>query len=226
MPPTTDAITIEDLTFGSGLHGALAYPDGALSGGALVAGPHPLLGGTMQNNVVAGLGDGLAARGLVTLRFDYRGVGRSAGPRFDVTEHVAEFWRTSHVRDEMGLVADVEAGLAEVRRCAPEVPAALIGYSFGCALLPHVRPSPDAFVLIAPTLAKHEYDAYYALEQPKLVIASEDDFACDTGRLQTWFERLAPPRYLILQRFDNHFFRGHEGWLADAVFGFLREHWR
>jgi hypothetical protein len=42
----------------------------------VLAGPHPLLGGTLHNNVVRGLGDGPARGGLATLRFNYRGVGQ------------------------------------------------------------------------------------------------------------------------------------------------------
>src|SRR5262249_32059156 len=59
---------------GRRLHGRLAYPEEGLPvAGVVLAGPHPLLGGTMDNNVVAGVGDGLARRGLLSLRFDYAG---------------------------------------------------------------------------------------------------------------------------------------------------------
>jgi len=70
-------------------------------GAVVIAGPHPLLGGNMRNNVVRCLGDGLAEMGFLTLRFDYRGVGRSRGPQGDVTRHLAEFWKTSHAPGEM-----------------------------------------------------------------------------------------------------------------------------
>ena len=77
---TPDALVVESVRFSAGryrLEGELAYPEAALPRGALVlAGPHPLLGGNMHNNVVRGLGDGLAQHGLATLRFNYRGVGR------------------------------------------------------------------------------------------------------------------------------------------------------
>jgi alpha/beta superfamily hydrolase len=81
-------------------------------------------------------------------------------------------------------------------------------------------------ILLAPTIAKHDYDSYLALPNPKLVIASEDDFASDAGRLQDWFDKLSAPKRLIQNRFDNHFFRGHEAWLAETVFDFLRDQWR
>ncbi len=233
MPPTPEAaeIVVEEVAFagaGPRLHGALAYPEiGSVQGGLVIAGPHPLLGGTMHNNVVRGLGDGLAQRGLLTLRFDYRGVGRSEGPRLETTENLAEFWQTSHLAQEMHLAGDVAAAVTYLRQIlGASLPLALIGYSFGCALLPHVVCEGAPLALVGPTIAKHDYTAYEPLRNPKLVIASEDDFASDVGRLQQWFERLAAPRFLVLRHFDNHFFRGHEAWLADAIFGFLREYWR
>jgi alpha/beta superfamily hydrolase len=233
MPPTPDAaeINVEEVVFagaGNRLHGELAYPAlGSAAGGVVIAGPHPLLGGTMHNNVVRGLGDGLAQRSLLTLRFDYRGVGRSEGRRLAGAENYATFWQTSHVPEEMHLAADVASAASHLRTIlGSDLPLALVGYSFGCALLPQVCCAGVPLVLVAPTIAKHEYESYLPLANAKLVIASEDDFASDVDRLQAWFHRLTAPRFLILRRFDNHFFRGHEEWLTDAIFGFLCEQWR
>ena len=224
---------VEEIFFsanGIRLHGELAYPENdRVIGAAIIAGPHPLLGGNMHNNVVRGIGDELARRQLVTLRFNYRGVGRSEGRRMDVVGNLAEFWKTSHVPDELDLSQDVQAAIDCVRQAAgPAVPLALIGYSFGCALLPRVRldVGSPALILLAPTIAKHDYTAYLAVPNPKLVIASEDDFASDAARLQSWFDALTPPKRLIQNRFDNHFFRGHEAWLAETVFAFLRDQWK
>jgi alpha/beta superfamily hydrolase len=202
----------------------MAYPEAGRALGAVVfAGPHPFLGGNMRNNVVRCLGDGLAQRGLLTLRFDYRGVGRSQGPPVDVAQHLAEFWRTSHVPGEMSFWQDVQGAVELVQQAAPGLPLALVGYSFGCALLPFVQPqeSPASLVLIAPTVSKHNYDPFHTVTRPLLVVASEDDFATDAQRLESWFATLAMPRQLVRQRCDNHFFRGHEDWLIETVFRFL-----
>ena len=224
---------VEEIFFSSKgfrLHGELVYPEiDRVIGAAVIAGPHPLLGGNMHNNVVRGIGDELARRQVVTLRFNYRGVGRSEGPRMDVIGNVAEFWKTSHVHDEMDLSQDVQGAIDCARQAVgPVLPLALIGYSFGCALLPRVQldVGSPALILLAPTIAKHDYDSYVAVKNAKLVIASEDDFASDAARLQSWFEALTPPKRLIQKRFDNHFFRGHEAWLAETVFDFLQEQWR
>lgn len=206
------------------LHGALAYPEASIARAAVVmAGPHPLLGGNMHNNVVRCLADGLAQRGLLTFRFDYRGVGRSEGPEVDVARHLAEFWRTSHVPGELDFARDVQAGAEFVQDAAPGLPLALIGYSFGCALLPCIQPQEDlaALVLIAPTVAKHDYNHFRSVHRPMLVVASEDDFATDANRLEHWFDMLPMPRQLVREPRDNHFFRGDEEWLLETVFRFL-----
>jgi alpha/beta superfamily hydrolase len=224
-------IVTENVLFPAGpylLHGELAYPETGRARGAVVfAGPHPLLGGNLRNNVVRGLGDGLAQRGLLTLRFDYRGVGRSQGPPLDVARHLAEFWRTSHAPGEMDFWQDLQGAVEFVQRSAPGLPLALAGYSFGCALLPYVRPRGDlaALALVAPTLEKHDYDSFFSVTTPLLVVASEDDFATDAERLRAWFGALSMPRQLVRQRRDNHFFRGHEEWLAETVFRFLDGRW-
>lgn len=223
--PATATVT-EDVRFPAGpylLHGELAYPEAGCARGAVVfAGPHPLLGGNMHNNVVRGLGDGLAQSGLITLRFDYRGVGRSQGPPVDVARHLAEFWQTSHAPGEMDFWRDVQGAAEFLQHAAPGLPVAVVGYSFGCALLPYVRQQDlAALVLIAPTVAKHNYDSFRAVARPLLVIASEDDFATDAQRVEDWFGTLAMPRQLVRRRCDNHFFRGHEDWLVETVLQFL-----
>jgi uncharacterized protein len=226
------AIITENVHFRAGpylLHGELAYPEaGCARAAVVIAGPHPLLGGNMGNNVVRGLGNGLAQRGLLTLRFDYRGVGRSQGPQIDVTRQMGEFWQTSHVSGEMDFWRDLKGAGDWVRQSAPNLPSALVGYSFGCALLPHVLPREDVFALalVAPTIAKHNYDSFLSVGNPLLVVASEDDFATDAAKLDDWLGTLSMPRELVRQRCDNHFFRGHEDWLVETVFRFLDGHWR
>ena len=229
-PACVDGIVVEKVHFPSGPHrleGRLAYPeDAVLLGAAVVAGPHPLLGGDMDNNVVAGLADGLAAHGLATLRFNYRGVGGSGGPAVDTAAHLARFWATSHVDDEGDFRFDLAAAADFLRSATAAPPPALIGYSFGCTLLPHAAGAAEPLVLVAPTVGVHDYDAYDGLINPLLVVASEDDFAADAARLRRWFGRLAAPKRLLQPRLDDHFFRGHEDWLAETTIAFLREHGR
>ena len=104
-PHTPDALVVEAVRFGAGRHrleGEFVYPENSLPvGAAVIAGPHPLLGGNMHNNVVRCLGDGLSRHGIVTLRFNYRGVGGS--------DDLAAFWHTSRSSVEADYQADLAA---------------------------------------------------------------------------------------------------------------------
>ncbi len=230
LADSEQAIVTEHVEFLSGsylLQGELAYPEiGSATGAIVIAGPHPLLGGNMRNNVVRCVGDGLAKKGMLTLRFDYRGVGRSQGPKVDVAQHLAEFWKTSHAPAEMDFWHDVQAAFDFLHQSASGIPVALVGYSFGCVLLPYIEPRKDlsALVLIAPTVGKHNYDSYRSTYNPLLVVASEDDFATEMPYLEAWLSTLSMPWHLEKKRCDNHFFRGHEDWLVETIFRYLDRH--
>jgi alpha/beta superfamily hydrolase len=182
----------------------------------------------MRNNVASELTERLAERGLIALRFNYRGVSGSEGPAIDVAAHFARFWETSHVPDELDHHLDLEAAIDFLRTAAPAgLSTAAIGYSFGCVLLPLVKKIEElsALVLIAPTVAKHNYDAYLTLNRPMLVIAPEDDFATEAAVVRRWYDQLSAPKQIVTTRLDNHFFRGHEAWLTETIFDYLSAHW-
>jgi alpha/beta superfamily hydrolase len=232
MPPacSPEAITIESVRFRSGdwlLSGELAYSvDAAPVALGLMAGPHPLLGGTMANNVVRGLGDGLAHHGLVTLRFDYHGAGASEGPDSEAAVRFAEFWHSSRTDAEAGYARDLRnAATFLLHTVSDALPLALIGYSFGCSLLADLPELVNAAprVLVAPTVGTHSYEALVTVTAPKLVIAPLDDFAAEAALLADWFDRLAEPKLLLRPRLDGHFFRGHEDWLVETIRRFLLE---
>ncbi len=229
-PP--EALVRESVWFRAGcyrLEGELAYPEAAAPAGAVVlAGPHPLLGGSMDNNVVRALAEGLARRNRATLRFNYRGVGGSEGRAVDTAAHMARFWQTSHAPDELELHADLAAAVAFLREAVSATPLTVVGYSFGCALLPLAQQDDAStpLVLVAPTVGTHAYDAYESVRSPKLVVAPEGDFAADEGKLREWLGRLPAPAEVVRPRLDGHFFRGHEDWLADTVSAFLAVHGR
>jgi alpha/beta superfamily hydrolase len=221
-PAPAEAFTIESVRIPAGDHdlvGELAYPDSIPTGGVIIAGPHPLLGGTMHNNVVRALGDGLAARGCVTLRFGYRDGGLDP-------QRLAQFWRTSRAPDEPEWGDDLCSAVEFLRGIVPpQLPLALVGYSFGCTLLPAALRGDAALVLIAPTVGHHDFSAFESLGNPKLVIAPLDDFAADASKTERWLDRLPDPKQIERPQRDGHFFRGHEDWLAETVGDFLDATW-
>ncbi len=87
-------------------------------GVAVIAHPHPLFSGSMHNKVVQTLARAFVQCGYTAVRFNFRGVGASAG-----------------THDEgRGECADL---LAVVRQVAPEGPIALAGFSFGAFVTSH-----------------------------------------------------------------------------------------
>jgi len=84
----------------------------APQGTAVIAHPHPLFGGTMDNKVVQTLARAFVATGWTTLRFNFRGVGASAGTHDEGSGECEDF-------------------LAVVEQAAPQGTLALAGFSFG-----------------------------------------------------------------------------------------------
>jgi len=97
------------------LEATLRIPDGDPRGIAVVSHPLPTHGGTMRNPLVAGIARAVASVGLYALRFNFRGVGESAG---EWTGGIAE-------------VEDLDLAITEARAIAPGLPLALSGFSFG-----------------------------------------------------------------------------------------------
>jgi len=93
----------------------LDLPEGEPRGVALVAHPHPLYGGTMENKVAQTLARTFVTLGYAAARFNFRGVGESEG-----------------VHDEgRGEVDDMAVMYAHMREKYPGLPIALTGFSFG-----------------------------------------------------------------------------------------------
>jgi alpha/beta superfamily hydrolase len=97
------------------LEATLRIPDGEPRGIAVISHPLPTHGGTMRNPLVAGIARAVASAGLLALRFNFRGVGQSAG---QWTGGLAE-------------VEDLDLAIADARAIAAGLPLALSGFSFG-----------------------------------------------------------------------------------------------
>jgi alpha/beta superfamily hydrolase len=102
---------------------ALDLPESAPRGLALVAHPHPLFGGTMDNKVVHTLARAFVTLGYATARMNFRGVGGSEG-----------------AHDEgRGETDDMAALLAHMQRQYPDLPLALAGFSFGTFVMARLQ---------------------------------------------------------------------------------------
>ena len=168
-------------------------PDSVQRGTAVIAHPHPLFGGTMQNKVVGTLARAFVQSGWTAVRFNFRGVGKSEG-----------------VHDNG--VGETQDLLAVVEALAPTGPLALAGFSFGGFVTAsavaqlHGR-EPQKIVLVGPATSRFSVPPLPAgLHQRTLVVHGEQD---DTVLLQATLD-WARPQFLPVTVIPGveHFFHG------------------
>ena len=180
---------------------------------ALVCHPHPLFGGSMHNKVVFAAAKVLNSFGYPVLRFNFRGVGTSAG------EH-----------DEgRGEVGDVRVGLDYLaERFA--LPILFAGYSFGAAIglraaVAHTRVA--GLVLIGTPVQVDErhysFEALHASTLPKLMVSGTRDQFATPEQLQEIFAHAAEPKKLVMVPETDHFFGGQLEAVREALRGWVRE---
>jgi uncharacterized protein len=107
---------------------------------AIVAHPHPLFGGTMDNKVVTTLARSLFDAGAATYRFNFRGIGKTEGVH----------------DDGRGETADLLAVAAHARAAHPDLPLWLSGFSFGAAvtLAASEQLLCEEMILVAPGFSR------------------------------------------------------------------------
>lgn len=164
----------------------------------------------MENGIIVAVCRALAARGIVALRFNFRGVGRSEGA-FDGGR--------GEMEDVAGAVDFLEAGEGmDPQRLA------VVGYSLGAEVgMRHAARDPRLrrIVAIAPVREVYGWTGMDADPRPKLFIVGENDPWAPAAALQAYVARLAPPKALHVLPGTDHFFVGRERAVADLVAEFL-----
>ncbi len=194
-------------------------------GGVVVCHPHPLYGGDMDNPVVVRMAEVCGALGLATLRFNFRGVGRSSGVHGVVLrgEPRPGGEPSPSMIDNAAEQLDVEAGLARlVSVVGADHPVAVAGYSFGAAVVADVAPRHaelSGVALVAPPLARMEPGRFAPLERfgsRLLVVAGTNDEICPADALARLADTL-PQATVHRIEGANHFFFGKLYPLGEAV---------
>ena len=198
MTPRTTERLIVDGPAGA-IEVVLNVPGPSLRGLALVCHPHPLQGGTLDNKVVQTLAKTFFALRYAAVRFNFRGVGGSAGG-FD---------------DGAGETEDALAVLAFARgRFGESLPIALAGFSFGSFVQTRVaaRVPPERLVLIAPAVNRF---ADAEVPADTIVVHGEEDDVVPLADVFAW----ARPQQLPIVVFPGcgHFFHGRLPQLARIV---------
>jgi alpha/beta superfamily hydrolase len=169
---------------------AVSDPGQSRRGAALIAHPHPLYGGTLDNKVVQTLAKAFFALGYCALRLNFRGVGASEGVFDEGRGEVEDFLALAdYARDTYGATA-----------------LAIGGFSFGgfVAASAAQRLAPRHLVLAAPAVGRF---AVGTVPESTLVIHGEED---DVVPLQDVFD-WARPQSLPVVVFPGagHFFHGN-----------------
>jgi uncharacterized protein len=144
-------------------------PAGATRGAALVAHPHPLYGGTLDNKVVQTLARTFVELGYVALRPNFRGVGTSEG-----------------VHDEgRGETEDLLRVAAHAKEVFGDLPLVLAGFSFGAAVQTQVaqRTSPLRVVLVGVAVGRFPSEA---VPGDSIVIHGERDETVALAKVLDW----------------------------------------
>lgn len=182
----------------------------ARAGTVVICHPHPLQGGTMHNKVVTMIERSLRELGLDTVRFNFRGVGDSAGD-FD---------------DGNGEGDDLAAIVAWVREQKPGDVVWLAGFSFGSfvALKQAVALDAAALVTIAPPVGRWEFNGIAIPTCPWLIVQGEDDEVVDPAAVFDWVETLEPAPHLVRMPQTTHFFHRRLMDLRGAIKNAMRGH--
>jgi alpha/beta superfamily hydrolase len=178
-------------------------PEGDSCGVAVVAHPHPLFGGTMDNKVVQTLARAFVQCGWTVVRFNFRGVGASAG------EHDAG---AGEARDFLSVVAQV----------APAGPLAIAGFSFGSFVASHAlaelqsQRAIDKVVFVGTAAQRFTVAAVAPeLHDKTLVVHGEQDDTVSLASVMDWARPQSLPVTVVPG--GGHFFHGQLPLLKSLV---------
>ena len=164
-------------------------PQAERRGLLLLAHPHPLHGGSLDNKVITTLAKAAVELGWVAVRPNFRGVGMSEGA-FDAG---------------VGETEDLLAVVRFVQENYPDLPWVLAGFSFGAYVQHRLRQQLDArrLILVAPAVTLYEFDPVPA---DTVVIIGDADELIAPAAMRQWTQR----QRLALKVIPGagHFFHG------------------
>lgn len=181
--------------------------------GVVVCHPHPLYGGSMDNNVVDAICAALVVKGMAALAFNFRGVGASEGS-FD---------------NGKGEMSDVSAALQFLSTLPIADPQrlALAGYSAGSAwgaMVACESTLVTAIVTVSPPIEMFNFRCLEDCTKPKFLATGSQDELVPVKAFIKFSEHLPAPRQYRVFEGADHTWQGYEIDLATAVATFLASH--
>ena len=188
---------------GAGEEGAA----GAVRAFAVVCHPHPLHGGTLDNKVVDTVARAFQRLAAPAIRFNYRGVGGSAGV-YD-----------GGAGETLDTLAVIEYG----RRRWPGAALWLGGFSFGGAVAVRAagKAKPERLVLAAPAVTRIDVTGEPAPGCPWLIVQGDADDLVPSAEVLAWAAALRPRPTVTMLPGAGHFFHGRINELREAVLAFM-----
>ena len=176
----------------------------------IVCHPHPLYGGSLDNNVVSGVCGAVTQVGLISFRFNFRGVGSSQG---EFGEGIGEQEDVEAAISFISTVEQVDSGRI-----------GLAGYSAGAGFALPVGckdARTKALAAVSPPLSMFDFGFLKSCPKPKLLISgSRDDLILAEQFLEFCRGLPEPKECESIERAD-HFWWGYETDLADKVTAFF-----
>ena len=186
------------------LEALLDLPAGEPRAVAVFGHPHPMHGGTMHTKALYQAAKAMPRIGVAALRFNFRGVGRSAGT-FD---------------SGAGEKDDFRAGLSFVETRFPDLPVWSAGMSFGSWIAMTVG-AEDARVslllAIAPPVDRYDFDALKTCTLPKFIVHGESDELISIKEIRKFYAQIPEPKELVTIEDANHLFEGKTSLVGEAV---------
>ncbi|MCX7116255.1 MAG: alpha/beta hydrolase [Gammaproteobacteria bacterium] len=174
---------------------------------AMLGHPHPLHGGTMSNKVVTTLARALSEVGIISVRFNFRGVGQSVG---------------QHAHG-VGESEDMLILMNEMQQLLPMTKWILAGFSFGSYVVYRaalVQP-PLLLFMVAPPVERCDYTE--ALSCPWVIAQGERDEVVDAEGVFEFAATRVPPIRVMRFTDTGHFFHGKLLLLREQLVALLQE---
>jgi hypothetical protein len=174
---------------------------------AVVCHPHPLYGGSLDNKVVYTVARTLEQLGAPAIRFNFRGVGASAGS-YDAGR---------------GETADALAVIAYGRRRWPNAALWLAGFSFGGAVAVRAagEAGPQRLIAVAPGITTIAVTDAAPPACPWLIVHGDLDEVVPLEAVRAWADTLSPAPQMRVLPGASHFFHGRLNELRDEVLAFM-----
>jgi hypothetical protein len=179
---------------------------------AIILQPHPAQG-TMNHPIVLAMYQTFVKRGFATLRFNFRGVGRSQGT-FD---------------NGIGELSDAASALDWLQQFNPEAHTTWVGgYSFGAWIgmqLLMRRPEIKGFISIAPPANMYDFSFLAPCPSSGIIIDGESDEVVPPPAVLKLVEKLKTQKHITIHHETipgaNHFFQNEMDLLMGQVDGYL-----